>query len=158
MYVSPFEMINITCTQGDGIYIYIYIFIYINHYDENLLNIFLICCLKSSVTLSSIEAEYVAVSEVYSDIMFIKMDIKHPIVVHCDNVGAIFLGNNAKQSVRTKYIDVRYHFIRKYIVDGMVETVFVPSEENDWVIFTKSVPKEKYEKHTNKFMTNMDTI
>ena len=86
------------------------------------------------------------------------MDIKWPIIVHCDNVGAIFLGNNAKQSVRTKYIDVRYHFIRKYIVDGMVETVFVPSEENDSDIFTKNVPKEKYEKHVNKFMTNIETI
>ena len=38
---------NIPCTQGDRIHIYIYI--YINHYDENLLNIFLICFLKSSV-------------------------------------------------------------------------------------------------------------
>ena len=133
-------------------------YIYINHYDENLLNIFLICCLKSSVTLSSIEAEYVAVSEVYSDIMFIKMDIKHPIVVHCDNVGAIFLGNNAKQSVRTEHIDVRYHFIREYIVDGVVEIVFMPSEENNSDIFTKNIPKEKYEKHANKFMTNMETI
>ena len=117
------------------------------------------------MTLSSTEAEYVAVSEVCSDIMFIKMvmeflkmDVKRPIVVHCDNVGAIFLGNNAKQSVRTEHIDVRYHFIREYIVDGVVEIVFMPSEENNSDIFTKNIPKEKYEKHANKFMTNMGTI
>ena len=53
MYIrkSFFEIINIPCIQGDRIhiYIYIYIYIYINHYDENLLNIYLICCLKSSM-------------------------------------------------------------------------------------------------------------
>ena len=41
-----FAIMNIPCTQGDRIHIYIYI--YINHYDENLLNIFLICFLKPS--------------------------------------------------------------------------------------------------------------
>ena len=41
------------------------------------------------------------------------------------------MGNNTTQSVKTKHIDVRYHFIREFVVDGMVEIVFVPSEEND---------------------------
>ena len=71
------------------------------------------------VTLSLKEAEYVAVSEVCSYIIFVKMMmeflkmvIERSVVVHCDYVGAIFLGNNAKQSVRIKHIDVsRYHFI-----------------------------------------------
>ena len=52
MYVhlqALFEIMNIPCTQGDRIHIYIYI--YINQYDESLLNIFLICCLKSSPLL-----------------------------------------------------------------------------------------------------------
>ena len=48
-----------------------------------------------------------------------------------NNVGAIFMGNNAKASLWTKHIDVRYHFIREYIVDGTVEIIFVPSENND---------------------------
>ena len=48
-FVSPFEIINIPCTQGDRIHVCIYI--YVNQYDENLLNIFLICCLKPSVTV-----------------------------------------------------------------------------------------------------------
>ena len=68
-----------------------------------------------------------------------------------DYVGAIFIDNNAKQSVRTKHIDARYHFIREYIVDGMVEIVFVPSEENGSDIFTKNVPKETYERHSDTF-------
>ena len=106
-----------------------------------------------------------AVSEVYTDIMFIKMilefrkfKIERPVKVHCDNVGAIFMGNNAKQSVRTKQFDVRYHFIREYVVDGMVEIVFVWSEYNNSDIFTKNVSKGTYCKHSEKFMMDVDSI
>ena len=89
---------------------------------------------------------------------FLGLKVEKPVIIHCDNVGAIFLGNNAKTSLRTKHIDVRYHFIREYIDDGTVEIVFVPSEENDSDIFTKNVSKEAFEKHSFKFMTNMETI
>ena len=90
---------------------------------------------KKNVTLSSSEAEYVAISEVYTKIMFIKtilsflgIEIKRPIQVNCDNIGAIFLSHNAKASARTKHIDIRYHFIREHVIDGLVEIVFVHSE------------------------------
>ena len=66
------------------------------------------------MTLLSIEAEYVAVAEACTVIMFIKMiieffepEVERPIKVYCDNVGAIFMGNNAKQSVRAKQIYVK---------------------------------------------------
>ena len=120
---------------------------------------------QKHVTLSSTEAEYVAVSEVCGDVLFMKMIleflgllIEKPVIIHCDNVGAIFLGNNAKASLRTKHIDVRYHFVREYIVDGTVEVMFVGSEDNDADIFTKNVGNEVFERHSYKFMTNMETI
>ena len=68
------------------------------------------------------------------------------------------MGNNAKQSVRTKHIDVRYHFIREYVVDGMVEIMFVRSEDNDPDIFTKNVSKETYCRHSDKFMMDVESI
>ena len=48
IFVHPLEIINIPCTQGDKIYIYTYI----REHDENLLNIFLMCCSKPSADLS----------------------------------------------------------------------------------------------------------
>ena len=58
--------------------------------------------------------------------------------------------------MRTKHIDVRYHFISEYIVDGTVEIIFVPSENNDTDIFTKNVGKETHKKHSMKFMEERD--
>ena len=114
---------------------------------------------QKNVTLSSSEAEYVAISEVCTEIMFVKMilsfmgvEVRRPITVNCDNVGAIFLGHNAKASARTKHIDIRYHFIREHVIDGIVEIVFVRSEENDADIFTKNVSRATYDKHSSKFM------
>lgn len=54
------------------------------------------------VTLSSSEAEYVAISEVSAEILFVKqvmeffgLKIDYPIIVRVDNVGAIYLAENA---------------------------------------------------------------
>ena len=68
------------------------------------------------------------------------------------------MGNNANRSVRTKHIDVKYHLIREYVVDGMVEIVFVPSEDNDSDIFTKNVSKETHKRHSKKFMMDVESI
>ena len=53
---------------------------------------------QKSVTLSTTEAEYVACSEVVKEVLFIlqllkhlRVEVKLPILVHVDNIGAIFL-------------------------------------------------------------------
>ena len=84
-----------------------------------------------------------------------EIEIELSITVHCDNIGAIYLGNNAKLSQRTKHIDVKHHFVREYIDKGLIKIVFVKSEENDADIWTKNVKQETYDKHTSKFMRDM---
>ena len=81
--------------------------------------------------------------------------MKLPIIVHCDNIGAIYLEHNAKLSQRTKHIDVKHHFVRECMEKGLIKIVFVKSEENDADIWTKNVKQETYEKYTSKFMKDM---
>ena len=114
------------------------------------------------MTLSSTEVEYVEVAKVCTEIMFIRsvlkfmnVEIQLPIEVNCDNVGAIFLTQNAKASARTKHIDVKYHFTRDYIVDGVVMIKFVKSEENDSDIFTKNTSRETFHRHEEKFIASL---
>jgi hypothetical protein len=47
-----------------------------------------------------------------------------------DNVGAIFIAENASATSCTKHIDVRYHFIRELIENITIKIVFVKSEDN----------------------------
>ena len=116
---------------------------------------------QKNVTLSSSEAEYVAMSELCTEIVFIKsilefmgVDVELPIVVYCDNVGAVFLAHNPKTSMRTKHVDIRYHHVREYVVDGVIMIKFVKSEENDADIFTKNTNRETFMRHQEKFMAS----
>ena len=113
---------------------------------------------QKSVTLSSTEAEYVAISELCAEIMFLKqvlefleVEVTLPIIVRVDNVGAIYLAQNAVSGPRTKHVDIRYHFVRDYIEQGMVKIVFVKSAENDSDIYTKNLGEELFYKHSGKY-------
>jgi hypothetical protein len=60
------------------------------------------------------------------------------------------LANNYATSQRTKHIDIRAHFVREFIEDGIIKVVFVKSEDNDADIFTKNPTEELFKKHSIK--------
>jgi hypothetical protein len=118
---------------------------------------------QKGVTMSSSEAEYVAMSEAVKEIRFIYfllkgmgVDVNLSIIVRCDNVGAIFMAENSSSGIRTRHIDTRYHVVREHVKDGLIKIVFVKSSTNDADMFTKNVGKEAYEKHVNKFLGKME--
>jgi hypothetical protein len=63
-------------------------------------------------------------------------------VVKTDNIGALFMSQNASTGVRTRHVDTRYHFIRENVEDGIIKIEFVKSDDNDSDIFTKNVNQE----------------
>jgi hypothetical protein len=110
------------------------------------------------VTLSSTEAEYVAISEAIKELKFIyyllsdlHIKVNLPIVVKTDNIGAIFMSETST-GFRTWHLDTRYHFVREFIEDGFIKIEFVRSVENDSDLFTKNVKQKLYAKHTKKFL------
>ena len=85
---------------------------------------------------------------------FIGIKIKYPIIVHYDNVGAIYLGYNAKTRQRTKHIDVRYKYVNEFVEDGVIKIQFLKSEDNDADVLTKNTYQATFTKQTSKFMTD----
>jgi hypothetical protein len=82
--------------------------------------------------------------------------VKLPIIVRCDNVGAIFMAENSSSGVRTRHVDMRYHFVQEHIVDEFIKVVFVKSDENNADLFTKNVSKDAYTKHVFNFLGKME--
>jgi len=124
-----------------------------------------VACWKSkgqrSVTLSSSEAEYVALSEAAKEIKFIWMilksmgfDVKSPITVRVDNIGAIFMSENVTTSDRTKHIDTRFRFVNEFVADGFIEVIFVRTKENVADIFTKNTNSETSAPHHDRLLTS----
>ena len=110
-----------------------------------------------SVTLSLTEAEYFACSEAAKEVMFIKnvletmgIEVKLPMIIKVDNTGAIYLANNYTAGQRTKHIDIRVHYVREYIHDGIIKIEFVRSENNDADILTKNTTEELFKFHSEK--------
>jgi hypothetical protein len=117
---------------------------------------------SSSMFFSSTEAEYYALSEAAKEIKFsiqvlvsINIQVKLPVVVHVDNIGAIFMSENVNATSQTKHIDERYYFICEYIEDGYIKTIFVNSEDNPADLFTKNVNGDIYDKHAGIFVRSV---
>ncbi|GJU21528.1 hypothetical protein Tco_1154870 [Tanacetum coccineum] len=67
------------------------------------------------------------------------------IPLYCDNRSAIALCCNNVQHSRSKHIDIRHHFIRGQVEKGMVELYFVTTDYQLADIFTKELPRERFE-------------
>ena len=115
---------------------------------------------QKSVTLSSTEAEYVAASETCQEIIslkqlmeFMSIKVELPIKIRVDNVGAIYLANNQTMGQRTRHVNIRYHYVRQYIEDGIIIIEFVRSEGNKADAWTKNLDGETFHKHTESYVT-----
>jgi histone deacetylase 1/2 len=105
---------------------------------------------QQTVTLSSTEAEYVAMSQCGQEIKFIAMLLNEvtggkvtlPSILREDNTGAIFIAKNQQIGTRTKHIDIKYHHVKDMIEDEELEVIFIRSEDNFADIMTKNVKEQ----------------
>nr|GEX26237.1 hypothetical protein [Tanacetum cinerariifolium] len=72
------------------------------------------------------------------------------IPMYCDNKSAISLCCNNVQHSRSKYIDIRYHFIKEHVENGVIKIYFVNTEYQPMDIFTKALGRERIEFLINK--------
>jgi hypothetical protein len=108
---------------------------------------------QSLIALSTAEAEYIALTSAAREVLYLQLligelyePVKTPILIHCDNQGAIALASNNKFHGRTKHIDIRYHFIRTLIRNEDFILQYTPTDENLADIFTKALPRPRLEK------------
>ncbi|GJW66872.1 retrovirus-related pol polyprotein from transposon TNT 1-94 [Tanacetum coccineum] len=72
------------------------------------------------------------------------------IPMYCDNKSAIALYCNNVQHSRSKHIDIRFHFLKEQVKNGVVELYFVNTEYQLVDIFTKALCRERIEFLINK--------
>ncbi|GJS59904.1 retrovirus-related pol polyprotein from transposon TNT 1-94 [Tanacetum coccineum] len=102
-----------------------------------------------STAISSTEAEYIDLSGCCAQILWMRSQLTdygfqfNKIPLYCDNKSVITLCYNNVQHSRVKHIDVRYHFIKEQVENGIVELYFVRTEYQLVDIFTKPLPKER---------------
>nr|GEV32599.1 retrovirus-related Pol polyprotein from transposon TNT 1-94 [Tanacetum cinerariifolium] len=111
---------------------------------------------QKSTTISSTKAEYIALSECCAQILWMRSQLTdsglvfNKIPLYRDNKIAIALCCNNVQHSRSKHIDIRYHFIKEQVENGVVESYFVRTEYQLAYIFTKALGRERLEFIINK--------
>ena len=75
-----------------------------------------------------------------------------PVKINGDNQGAIALTQKPIQHERSKYIDIRYHFVRDYVLKKKVMIEYVPTELNIADLMTKPCSKIKLRKKIYLFI------
>ncbi|GKA18311.1 retrovirus-related pol polyprotein from transposon TNT 1-94 [Tanacetum coccineum] len=95
-------------------------------------------------------AEYIALSGCCAQILWMRSHLTdygftfNKIPLYCDNKSEIALCCNNVQHSKANHIDVRYHYIKEQVENGIVELYFVRTEYQLADIFTKPLPRERF--------------
>lgn len=63
--------------------------------------------------------------------------MNEPVPIETDSQSCIKMIKSEKFSNKTKHIDVRYHFVKDMLQEGIIELKYCPTEYNVADLFTK---------------------
>ena len=113
---------------------------------------------QQTVALSSTEAEYMSISLVSQECVYLLslvkslgLDLDGPILLQGDNHGAIKLSQNPITHSRSKHIDIRHHFVRDLVEREVIQLQYIPTDQNIADILTKALGRPKF----NQFRSDL---
>jgi hypothetical protein len=108
---------------------------------------------QPTIALSNTEVEYRGITVVVCEVVWLQkllsdlgQLIDALVVIYFDNISSILLVNNPIYHVRTKHIEVHYHFIREKILAKEIDLIHVNTENQVVDIFTKALSIDKLKK------------
>ena len=102
------------------------------------------------------EAEHVAASDAAKEAVWLRnflvdLDVvpsaQSPIVLYCDNSGAVANSKEPRVHKKGKHIERKYHLIREIVQRGDVVVSQIASAENLADPFTKALPQKVFDNH-----------
>lgn len=102
--------------------------------------------LQKIVALTDTEAEYTSATKASKEAIRLSRlaeDLGMP-VLGCDSRSAVYLVKNAMFHSCTKNIEVRHHFIRQVLEDGLVTLIKIKYKINPADVLTKSLGKAQH--------------
>jgi hypothetical protein len=115
---------------------------------------------QKTVSLSTTEAEYIALTTAIKEALWLNQLLKElnrglkEIKIMCDNKSTICLSKNPEFHSRSKHIDIKYHFIKEKINDKTINIEFVSTDDMIADILTKAVSRIKHYKALEQLSMN----
>nr|GEU72257.1 retrovirus-related Pol polyprotein from transposon TNT 1-94 [Tanacetum cinerariifolium] len=111
---------------------------------------------QKSAAISSTEAKYIGLSGCCAQILWMRSQLTdyglgfNKIPMYHDNKSVIALCCNNVQHSRSKHIDIKYHFIKEHVENGVIELYFANTKYQLADLFTKALCRERIEFLINK--------
>nr|GEX94633.1 retrovirus-related Pol polyprotein from transposon TNT 1-94 [Tanacetum cinerariifolium] len=109
-----------------------------------------LCKKQDCTSMSLADVEYVSLSACCAQVLWMRTQLTDygfyfdKIPMYCDSKATIAISCNPVQHSRTKHIDVRYHFIKEKVENGIVELFFVRTEYQLADLFTKALSEDRF--------------
>jgi transposase InsO family protein len=107
---------------------------------------------QPTVATSSCEAEYRAAFTATVECVWLRrlmadlgVGQSSATTIFTDSQSALAVARNPVFHARTKHIEVHYHYVRERFSAGEISLAYVPTQENIADLFTKALPREKFE-------------
>ena len=110
---------------------------------------------QTCIALSTMEAEFVALSAAAQEAVWLKRFMNHlnittsnePVTVFSDSQSSIAYTKDPKFHNRTKHIDIKYHFVKDLVAHGEIDLEYIATSEMVADPLTKAVARNVFEKH-----------
>ncbi|XP_070014717.1 secreted RxLR effector protein 161-like [Nicotiana sylvestris] len=112
---------------------------------------------KSCVSLSTMEAEYVALASATQEVVWLKKFLEHlldiaettkAVLVYCDSEAAISSTKDPKFHCKTKHIDIKYNYARDMVKRKVVNVKYVSTKDILADPLTKPLSRDAFVRHT----------
>jgi hypothetical protein len=112
-------------------------------------------CKQPTVAISTMEAEYMALTDAAKEIKWIRLlfdELHYGItprpstILKTDNQGALALAKNPVHHTRSKHIDIKHHYIRETIAQGIVWLEHVSTSDMAADFLTKPLGRVRLQK------------
>jgi len=104
------------------------------------------------VTISSTEAEYIALFHSVTEIIYLTRLLAHmgfeqgPVIIFQDNISTMHWAERQQNFHRVKHMAVKYNFVQEKVEDHTVVLEYLPTEDMIADILTKPVVSDLFEK------------
>ena len=111
---------------------------------------------QKNVALSTAESEYVALSGCVQEVIWVRrmlsflgFGVNEPTVIKEDNEAAQALAMNENMTKRSRFVDVRFHYVREMVKENEVTVCRCNTADMAADMFTKALSRDLLNRHSS---------
>jgi histone deacetylase 1/2 len=120
---------------------------------------------QATVTRSSTEAEYKAMTNAIAEIIWVEallrelgVSLHTPPCLWCDNIGATYLSVNPIFHAHTKHIKINFHFTQERVASKDIQIKVISSKDQLADGFTKALPVKTFDEFKHNLNLSIPSV